>query len=92
MEEEFVASQILRYLEKDNANAIVNSQEVSDEYLYDALKSSIKDIEDGIANGDTVENTYIKREYIRMLKSFLNKPESLKEIYQCVREYFKQEK
>ena len=94
-EEEFVASQIVRHLEKGDIvtiKAAVSNPNESDEYLLYALKASITDIEDGITEGDTDENKYIKREYIRMLKSFLNEPEKLKDVYKCIREYFELKK
>lgn len=94
-EEEFVASQIVRHLEKVDIvtiKAAVSNPNESDEYLLYALKASITDIEDGITEGDTDERKYIKREYIRMLKSFLNEPEKLKDVYKCIREYFELKK
>ncbi len=94
-EEEFVASQIVRHLEKGDTvtiKAAVSNLKESDEYLLYALKASITDIEDGISEGDTDERKYIKREYIRMLKSFLNEPEKLMDVYKCIREYFELKK
>ena len=90
-EEEFVASQIVRYLDKEDivtVKATVSNVDGSDEYLHHAFECSIKDIETGITDSDAVETKYIKREYIRMLKSFLNEPEKLKNVYKCIREYY----
>ena len=89
--EEFVASQIVRHLEKEDivtVKAAVSNTDGSDEYLHHAFECSIKDIEDSESDGDAVETKYIKREYIRMLKSFMNEPEKLKDVYKCIREYY----
>lgn len=86
-----MASQIVRYLEKEDiltVKAAVSNVDGSDEYLHYAFECSIKDIEDDVTDGDAAETKYIKREYIRMLKSFLNEPEKLKDIYKCIREYY----
>lgn len=89
--EEFVASQIVRHLEKEDivtVKAAVSNADRSDEYLHHAFECSINDIENSITDSDAVETQYIKREYIRMLKSFLSEPEKLKDIYKCIREYY----
>jgi len=94
-EEEFVASQIVRHLEKEDIvtvkTAISNPNE-SEEFLLHALRGSIKDIENDITDSDTDEKKYIKREYIRTLKCFLDEPQKLKDINKCIREYFELKK
>ena len=90
-EEEFVASQIVRHLEKEDiviVKTAISNPNGSEEFLLHAFKASIKDIENDVTNSDTDEKKYIKREYIQILKSFLDEPEKLKDVFKCIREYY----